>query len=376
MNITITKNLVKKISIMEHILSTINKEESLINGILVKSNGMMQAANRTTNMSFKLTTEELGLTPDLPDKDFILPEMAYKFLKNVSIGTAVDILPLKDNLIEIVDTSKKRKNKVEFATQSASEYVEIAKADASSMQKLNSEWFKSAIAKCSYAISDNNAKPIYMAAHLVARKGKIVAYSIDGFKAAVISNDTDKAEKDFMLSIPQDLIKVLNGIDFAETLIVGFNESHTKAVFVTDDSTVIQGSLYTGSPVMYDSFINKGKNKFSLNTKELANIIKRICLLRTAKDASPMRMTIRKSEILFSFSNEKTRFEDSVNIENNTTSDEDIVVGINPDILLSTLKSCSEDVTSFKFSSPLTPLEIYNGNLSAIVVPMKISKEG
>ena len=88
-----------------------------------------------------------------------------------------------------------------------------------------------------------------------------------------------------------------------------------------------------------------------------------------------MRFTVRKEEIVCSYSNEKTRFEDCVSVVKSSLADEEFVIGINPDILLSTLKSCSEDVTSFKFSSPLTPLEIYNGNLSAIVVPMKI-KEG
>lgn len=375
MTITITKHLVKKLSVMEHILSGIGNNESLINGLLVKSNGMMQVANSTTNMSFKLSAEELGLTPDLPGKDFVLPEMAYRFLKNLPVGTSVEVSPIKDNLVTIiVENGRKKKNKVEFATQSASEYVEIAKADVSSMQKLNAEWFKSAISKCSYAISDNPTKPIYTAAHLIARKGQIVAYAIDGFKAAVISNNTDKAEKDFMLSIPQEVIKILSGMDFAETVIVGFNDNHTKAVFVTDESTVIQGSLHIGTPMMYDSYINKGKHSFSLETAGLTRVIKQICLLNAGKPA-PLRFTVRKEEIVCSYSNEKTRFEDCVSVVKSSLADEEFVIGINPDILLSTLKSCSEDVTSFKFSSPLTPLEIYNGNLSAIVVPMKI-KEG
>ena len=375
MTITITKHLVKKLSVMEHILSGIGNDERLINGLLVKSNGMMQVANGTTNMSFKLTTEELGLTPNLPDKDFILPEMAYRFLKNLPVGTSVEVSPIKDNLVTIiVENGRKKKNKVEFATQSASEYVEIAKADVSSMQKLNAKWFKNAISKCSYAISDNPTKPIYTAAHLIARKGQIVAYAIDGFKAAVISNNTDKAEKDFMLSIPQEVIKILSGMDFAETVIVGFNDNHTKAVFVTDESTVIQGSLHIGTPMMYDSYINKGKHAFSLETAGLTRVIKQICLLNGGKSV-PMRFTVRKEEIVCSYSNEKTRFEDCVSVVKSSLADEEFVIGINPDILLSTLKSCSEDVTSFKFSSPLTPLEIYNGNLSAIVVPMKI-KEG
>lgn len=375
MTITITKNLVKKLSVMEHILSSIGNDESLINGLLVKSNGMLQASNRTLNMSFKLSAEELGLTPDLPGKDFVLPEMAYRFLKNLPVGTSVEVSPIKDNLVTIiVENGRKKKNKVEFATQSASEYVKIAKADVSSMQKLNAKWFKNAISKCSYAISDNNPKPIYTAAHLIARKGQIVAYAIDGIKAAVISNNTDKAEKDFMLSIPQEVIKILSGMDFAETVIVGFNDNHTKAIFVTDESTVIQGSLHIGTPMMYDSYINKGKHAFSLETAGLTRVIKQICLLNGGKSV-PMRFTVRKEEIVCSYSNEKTRFEDCVSVVKSSLADEEFVIGINPDILLSTLKSCSEDVTSFKFSSPLTPLEIYNGNLSAIVVPMKI-KEG
>ena len=371
MNIIITKNLIKKLSIMEHILSSIGKEESLINGILVKSNGMLQAASRTLNMSFKLTTEELGLTPDLPANDFILPEMAYRFLKNLPAGSSADVDPVKDNLVQIVvDNGKKKKNKAEFATQPSSKYIAITKSDAATMQTLSAEWFKSAISKCSYAISDNNTKPIYTAAHLVARKGKIVAYAIDGFKAAVVSNSTDKSVKDFILSIPQEVIKILSGVEFADTVIVGFNESHSKAVFVTDEATVIQGSLYNGTPVMYDTFVNKGKFKFTLNTKDFTNTIRQICLFKTAK-TSPMRMTVQKEELVCSFTNEKTRFEDTVNIENDIF-EEDVVIGIDPDALLSTMKNCTEETTSFKFSGSLTPLEIYNGNLSAIVVPMKI----
>ena len=297
--------------------------------------------------------------------------MAYRFLKNLDIGTSVEVSPIKDNLIQVVvDNGKKKKNKAEFATQPTGEYIEIGKTDASTMQKLNAEWFKSAISKCAYAISDDHAKVIYTAAHLVARSGKLVVYAIDGFKAAVISNAIDKSVKDFILSIPQEVIKILSGVDCADTVIVGFNESHTKAVFVTDEATVIQGSLYTGSPVMYDTFVNKGKFKFSLNTKDFTSTIKQICLLKTAK-SSPMRMTIQKDELVCSFTNEKTRYEDTVNIENDNFK-EDVVIGIDPDALLSTMKNCTEETTSFKFSGALTPLEIYNGDLSAIVVPMKI----
>lgn len=374
MYIKITKNLIKKLSVMEHVLSSIGKEETLINGIMVKSNGLMQAANRTLNMSFKLSTEELGLTPDLPDKDFILPEMAYRFLKTLAVGDSVEVSPVKDNLVTIiVENGRKKKNKAEFATHPAAEYVEIGKTDASTMQKLNAEWFKSAISKCSYAISDNPTKPIYTAAHLVARKGKLVAYAIDGIKAAVVSNKTDKADSDFTLSIPQEVIKILSGIDFSDTVIVGFNNNHTKAVFVTDDSTVIQGSLYTGNPIMYDTFIDKGKYTFSLKTAGLTSVIKQICLLNAGKPA-PMRFTVRKDEIICSYANEKTRFEDCVSVEKSSLTDEEVVIGVSPDSLLSTLKNCTESVTSFKFSSPLTPLEIYNGNLSAIVVPMRLQE--
>ena len=376
MNITITKNLIKKISVMDHILSSIGKSDNnLINGILIKSSGLMQAANRTLNMSFKLTTEELGLAPDLPITDFILPEMAYRFLKNLAIGTSVDVSLISDKLIEIVvDGGKRKKNKVEFTTQPADEYPEILKADATSMQRLNAEWFKQAISKCSYAISDNNAKLIYTAAHLIARSGNIVAYAIDGFKAAVVSNRVDTAEKDFTLSIPQEVIKILGIIDFAETVIVGFNENHTKAIFVTDEATIIQGSLYTGNPIMYDSFVNKGKFTFTVDTNQLSSSIKQICVLNASKSA-PMKITVKKDEIVCSYANEKTRFEDTVSIEKTTLLDEDVVIGLNPDALLNTLKNCSEDKTVFKFTSPLKPLEIYNADLSAIVVPMKVKEE-
>lgn len=377
MNITITKNLVKKLSVMEHILCTIGKDEQLINGILVRSNGMMQAANRTLNMSFKLTSEELGLTPDLPSSDFVLPEMGYKFIKNLAVGTSVEITPNEANLITVVvDNGRKRKNKVEFSTQSANDYIEISKPDVSTMQRLNSGWFKNAISKCAYAISTNNATPIYTAAHLVAQNGKIVAYAIDGFKAAVISNSVDKAEKDFMLSIPQEVIKILSGVDFAETLVVGFNKNHTKAVFVTDETTSIQGSLYTGEPIMFNEFINKGEFSFSLSTKEFASVVRTICLLDTEKLSSPMRLTIRRDELVCSYANEKSRFEDSVSIDNSTFSAEEMCIGLNPDALLSTLKNCSGDKTDFRFSGPLNQIEVYSGDLSAIVVPMRISKEG
>ena len=373
MYISITKNFIKKLTIMEHILSSIGKENAYINGILVKSNGMMQAANRMLNMSFKLTTEELGLTPDLPPGDFILPEMAYKFLKNLPVGTAVEVLSTKENQVEIViDNGKRKKKKVEFTSQPSSKYVAIAKSDAATMQTLNAEWFKSAITKCSYAISDNHPKPIYTAAHLVARDGKIVAYAIDGVKAAVVSNTTDKSVKDFVISIPQEVIRILSGVECADTVIVGFNENHTKAVFVTDESTVFQGSLYSGDPMMYDNFINKGKFKFSLNTKEFTNTVRQICLLKSA-NAAAMRMTVQKEELICTFSNEKTKFEDTVSIENDSFKD-DIVIGLDPDALLSTLKNCTEETTSFKFSGSVTPLEIYNGDLSAIVVPMRINE--
>lgn len=377
MNLIITKNLIKKISVMEHILSAINKDENLINGILFKNNGMLQAANRTLNMSFKLTAAELGLTPDLPASDFILPELAYKFLKNLTVGSTVEIVPVKENLIEIVvDSGKRRKkNKAEFATQPCADYIAISKPDAPTMQKLNAEWFKDAIGKCSFAISDNNAKPIYTAAHLVADGEKIVAYAIDGFKAAVVANSVDTAVGKFILSIPQEIIKILGSVEFADTVTVGFNDNHTAAVFVTDDSTIIQGNLYTGNPVLFDSWLNKGEFSFSLQTKELVNIVKQICLFKSTS-AAPMRMTVRKDEIVCTFSNEKTRYENTVEIANNTLSEGEVVIGLNPDALLSTLKNCSEEETTFKFTTPLTPLEIYNGDLSAIVVPMRISQEG
>lgn len=376
MNITITKNLIKKLSVMEHILSSISKDDSCINGILVRTNGIMQAANRLINMSFKLTTEELGLIPDMPATDFILPEMAYKFLKNLSVGTSVEVILVKDNVINIVvDSGKKKKNKVEFATQLASEYIEISRVDTSAMQKLNSEWFKSAISKTAYAVSTNKSQPINTAVHLIAKGGKIVAYACDGFKAAVVSDLVDKAESDFTLSIPQEVIKVLNAVDFAETIIVGFNDNHTKAVFATDDSTVIQGSLHTGKILNYEKYINKGKIQFTADTTILSSVVKQICLFNTASTRTPMLLSIKKDEIVCSFANEKTRYSGSVGIES-ANVEEETVMGVDPENLLNTLKNCVEDKTNFRLEKSLEPLEVYNGDLSAIVVPMRINKEG
>lgn len=366
--LTITKKLLESLSLLSRIAS-INKSTSAVypNAIKFDTKGMLHAANSLNSVSCKLSTEELGLAPELPEKDFLLPDKAISFIKALSPSTEVSF-NLKDEL-KLSVKSGKRKSTAKFPVMSVEFFKPLSAVKPESLQMVKSEWFINALKQCEFALSDNPSKPIYTCLHLIGEEdGSIVAFSCDGMKAALTVNKEDKAEKSFKVSIPPETQRILLSAKYDENIRIGFCSSRT-AVIQIDSTTVLRTQLYEGALLDYSNLYNKAEHSLRFDKDILLAVLKRINLISDEKHTA-IRFAIAGSTVKITYNGTAT-YEDTITVSDNSAKEE-CTIGMNYKFLTDALQSCDAPEVEFRYQTAVVPVEVKGNSQNNLIVPVKI----
>lgn len=366
--LTITKKLLESLSLLSRIAAG-NKSTAAVypNAIKFDTKGMLHAANSLNSVSCKLSTEELGLVPELPDKDFLLPDKAISFVKALSVGTEVSF-DLRTELKLSVKTGK-RKSTAKFPVMTVENFKPLSPVKPESLQMIKSEWFINALKQCEFALSDNPGKPIYTCLHLIGEQdGSIVAFSCDGMKAALTVNNEDKAEKSFKVSIPPETQRILLSAKYDDKIRIGFC-SGRSAVFQIDSTTVLRTQLYEGSLLDYSNLYGKAEHSLKFDKDILLAVLKKINLIADEKHTA-IRFIVSDSTVKITYNGTVT-YEDTIVVSDNTDKEE-CTIGMNYKFLTDALQSCDASEVELRYHGSTFPVEVKGNFQNNLIVPVKI----
>lgn len=255
---------------------------------------------------------------------------------------------------------------------SSIEYPDLPTFEENQSFEINGGILKDMIRQTVYAVSDNNAKPIYTGSlfELSDKKFRIVA--IDGYRMALRQEEIDsEVEASFVVpgKTEQEVLKLISSEDSNVKIIIGLRH----LMFKVDDYTVIS-RLIEGVFLDYKSTIPKtSKTETVVNTRLLINSVDRMSLLNGDKIQSPVRCLFRNDEIRLSCSSAIGKANDVITAP---IMGEEVEIGFNNRYLLEALRNVDTDEVKITLNGGLSPMiitPVKGDSFVSLVVPMRLS---
>lgn len=367
MLINVTREFLNKLKMLYNLASGNNN----LPHIKWDTANVLTAIGKIYNLSYKLGQEETGLIEEHPEKTFLLSREAAKFILSRHIGETLNI-EVKGNNINVSINGKKINSS--FLTVNSEAFPDIKDPDKLNVFAINGASFNQAIKLTNYAISNNNAKPIYTGLHFIAENGKLTIFSCDGYRAARVALPY-QSEKNFTISVPRETINFLNTVTFGDAVNLSVDDGFLKAIIKLDDGTTLRTPLLSGEIIDHKSLFVKMKNKIVVNKAVFSEILKNVLLLQDSK----------LTQVKFTFSGNKgyvflhtnfTTFNDEFEAKS-SAPDEEFTIAFNPIYLKEAIDNIpeKEDGTiTLHYTGSLSPIKINNGinDIQALVVPMRL----
>lgn len=255
---------------------------------------------------------------------------------------------------------------------SSYEYPELPSFDELQNFTVNAEILKNMIKQTYYAISDNQAKPIYTGSLFEIKDGFLTVVSVDGFRLA-IRKEKIESDKSFDFVVPGKTLSEVLKINCEDESFVQIIVGKKHVVFKIDNYSIVS-RLIEGKFIDYAGTIPSGSTtSLKVSTREIASSVERMSLLTNEKMQSPVRFIVADEGIKLHCTTAVGRASDYINVP---FEGSDIEIGFNNRYLLDAIRNTDTDELKFEFNGPLKPLKIMpleGDSFIFLVVPMRLS---
>lgn len=226
-----------------------------------------------------------------------------------------------------------------------------------------------------YAVSDNNAKPIYTGSLYEIKDSTLNIVAIDGFRMA-IRKENVQSESNTSFVVPGktqlEVLKLLTDDEENVEIIVGQRHITFKINSYSVISRLIEGTFLD-----YKSTIPTGdKTELVINTRKMIDSVERMSLLNSDRIQSPVRCKFHKNEIRLSCASAVGRANDIISVPIIGESTE---IGFNNRYMLEALKNTDTDEVKLILNGAISPIiikPVKGDSFLSIVVPVRLANEG
>ncbi|MCH5298512.1 MAG: DNA polymerase III subunit beta [Ruminococcus sp.] len=222
-----------------------------------------------------------------------------------------------------------------------------------------------------YAVSDNNARPIYTGS-LFELKDKILKIvAVDGYRMAIRQEPIeDELESKFVVpgKTQNEVIKLIKS---EENVKIGVGQRHI--VFKIGEYSVIS-RLVEGTFLDYNSTIPKDKKtEVVVNTRRLIATVDRMMPVNGDKIQSPVRMNFSNDQIHFSCTSALNSADDIIEAP---IMGEEVEIGFNNRYLFDAIRNIDSDELKMTLNgshSPMIITPVKGDSFINLVVPMRLA---
>ncbi len=255
---------------------------------------------------------------------------------------------------------------------SSYEYPELPTFDELESFSVNGELLKNMIKQTYYAISDNQAKPIYTGSLFDLKDGFLNIVSVDGFRMAVRKEKID-GDHELNFVVPGKTLSEVLKINCDEESDIQVIVGKKHVIFKIENYSIIS-RLIEGKFIEYEGTIPKGATtSLRVNTREIASSVERMSLLTNEKMQSPVRFIVADEGIKLFCTTVVGKASDYINLP---FDGDEVEIGFNNRYLLDAIKNADTDELCFEFNGPLKPLKILppeGDSFIFLVVPMRLA---
>ena len=254
---------------------------------------------------------------------------------------------------------------------SSVEYPDLPVFDETERFEIAGDILSDMIHQTVYAVSDNNAKPIYTGS-LFELKDKILKIvAVDGYRMAIRQEPIeDELESKFVVpgKTQNEVIKLIKS---DENVKIGVGQRHI--VFKIGEYSVIS-RLIEGTFLDYNSTIPKDKKtEVVVNTRRLIATVDRMMPVNGDKIQSPVRLSFANDQIHFSCTSALNSADDI--IEAPIMGDE-VEIGFNNRYLFDAIRNIDSDELKMTLNGGLSPMiitPVKGDSFINLVVPMRLA---
>ena len=182
---------------------------------------------------------------------------------------------------------------------SADDYPDLPVVEAENGVSLPQDLLKKMINECSFAVSTNESRPVYMGTLFEIENNVLTMVSVDGYRLALRREAVEGYGDDCSFIVPgtalSDLERLCGDSDERVVLSVG-----SKHISFTVGNTVILSRRLEGDFLNYKKAIPES---FRVTVKtartDLLEVVERVSLIIDSKNNAPLRLTFRKDAIDF-----------------------------------------------------------------------------
>ena len=235
---------------------------------------------------------------------------------------------------------------------SAEDYPDLPSVEAENGVSLPQDLLKKMINECSFAVSTNESRPVYMGTLFEIAHNELTMVSVDGYRLALRREPVEGYGDDCSFIVPgtalSDLERLCGDSDERVKMSVG-----SKHISFTVGSTVIlsrrlEGDFLNYRKAMPDTF----KIHIKVGRGELLKVVDRVALIIDEKTKNPVRMTFNDTFIDCLCNTPIGKAEDVCFAEGNG---EGLEIGFNGKYLMDALKAAPADELDLCLNSNTSP---------------------
>ncbi|MGX8796502.1 DNA polymerase III subunit beta [Fusibacter sp. JL298sf-3] len=255
------------------------------------------------------------------------------------------------------------------------EYPELPIIEDKNAFQMDKELFSNMIRQTSFAISQDEARPILTGALLEIENGKFNMVAIDGYRMA-IKNAVIKTDLSQKVVVPgrtlNEISKLVSQFEHKNDLKIAFDE---KQVLFTIHNVKVYSRLLAGEFINYNQILpTEYKSVLTVKTDDLFTCLDRSFLMARENKNVAIRLDIKDDQLKIISNSEMGSAVETLPIG---LEGQDLEIGFNPKFLIDALKVIESDEIQMHFVNNVSPCIIKpvdTDNYTYLVLPCRIAK--
>lgn len=257
------------------------------------------------------------------------------------------------------------------------DYPEMPKVDEQRKIDIPQKYLKSMINQTIFAVSNNDARPVYTGTLFEVSGDSLTMVAIDGYRLAKRTEQLENAAyEDASFIVPGSALSDVEKICADEDELVSISVGSKHISFMIGNTVLVSRRL-EGEFLNYRKSIPESfKITLKLERSEFISAIDRVSLIASEKNTNPVRMTVDDGVINCVCITPRGKAEDICSCEGNGNK---LEIGFNARYLLDAFKAAGKDTLLFCMNTPYSPAVVKaedgTENFTYMILPVRLRAE-
>ncbi|MBS4803380.1 MAG: DNA polymerase III subunit beta [Clostridium sp.] len=290
-------------------------------------------------------------------------------------GEIIRKLPNSEIIIETLENEiiqiTCQKSVFNLVYMNGDDYPELPKINESLSVEVPQNILKSMIRGTSFAIAQDETRPILQGILFEVKDKKLNLVALDGYRLAIRTEFLDN-DNDIEVVIPGKTLNEVSRIleDISDIVKITFTDNH---ILFNLSNTKIISRLLDGKFVNYSSLLpQEYKILLDVKKQELQNCIERASLMAKDSNSNLIKLDIQEENMIITSNSQlgKVREELNINLQGG-----EMQIAFNSKYLLDVLKNIEDDEVKLEMTSGVSPCVIKcknTDNSKYLVLPVRL----